>query len=26
MDRMRKRFNIHKGGRGGDGDWGGRVH
>ena len=24
MDRMRKRFNIHKGGR--NGDWGGRVH
>jgi membrane associated rhomboid family serine protease len=26
MDRARKRFNIHQGGRGGDGGWGGRVH
>ncbi len=26
MDRMRKRFNVHKGGRDGDGGWGGRVH
>jgi membrane associated rhomboid family serine protease len=25
MDRMRRRFNVHKGGRGGDG-WNGRVH
>ena len=26
MDRARKRFNIHQGGRGGDGGWGGRIH
>jgi membrane associated rhomboid family serine protease len=25
MERMRKRFNVHRGGRGGD-DWSGRVH
>jgi membrane associated rhomboid family serine protease len=26
MDRMRRRFNVHKGGRDGDGGWSGRVH
>ena len=29
MDRMRKRFNVHQGGRGnggGNGGWSGRVH
>ena len=26
MDRMRRRFNVHKGGRGGGGGWDGRVH
>ena len=26
MERMRKRFNVHQGGRDGDGGWSGRVH